>query len=68
MEPYQLKCSDLKNSKYRKLCSELSYKVYDKKHYGNIAEFYFPELKKYFYPKSVPVNQDGLTGVKEVDR
>jgi hypothetical protein len=65
MDPKNLKCDELA-PKYKTLCSNLSKRKFDSK-YGNVAEYYFPELKRYFSPYQVKLNKDGFTGNKNVD-
>lgn len=65
--PENLKCRNLKDNKYRDLCSALSKKVFDKKFYSSVAEYYFPELQKYFSPYKVKLNRDGFTADKNID-
>lgn len=65
--PKNLRCTDLKDAKYKELCSALSKKTFDKKFYSSVAEYYFPELQKYFSPYKVKLNPDGFTSDKNVD-
>ena len=67
LNPKNLKCSDLQDIKYRELCSRLSRKRFDKNFYSNIAEYYFPELEKYFSPYKVKINKNGFTSDKNID-
>ena len=64
--PKNLKCSNLHDPKYRQLCSNLSKKRFDKKFYSNVAEYYFPELEKYFSPYKVKIDKNGFTSDKNM--
>jgi len=65
--PKNLKCTELRDEKYKELCSALAKKNFDKKFYFSIAEYYFPELQKYFAPYKVKLNPDGFTSDKNID-